>query len=194
MTSQPDSSNLTSWGSSFASFLLGDLSNASTTLPSTTGYRFGHYSLFAQDDFRVTSKLTLSYGLRWDVATAPYEVNGQVSSFSPTVMNPVGVQGALVFGGSGAGRTGNQFVSTWKKGFGPRLGLAYALTPEDHHSGFGRNLLFRCNRHRRVYRGLHILTQLQFARWLSLPSITGEPASFPSNYSLPPQISPEFPE
>ena len=74
---------------------------------------------FAQDDFRLTSKLTLSYGLRWDVGTAPYEVNGQVSSFSPSVINPVGVPGALVFGGSGTGRTGNQFVDTWKKGFGP---------------------------------------------------------------------------
>ena len=101
MTSQPDSSKLSSWGSSFASFLLGELSSANTTLQSTTGYRFRSYSLFAQDDWRVTSKLTLSYGLRWDVAPAPYEVNSQVSSFSPAVMNPVGVPGALVFGGSG---------------------------------------------------------------------------------------------
>jgi hypothetical protein len=42
MTSQPDSPSLTSWGSSFASFLLGDLSSANTTLPNATGYRFGH--------------------------------------------------------------------------------------------------------------------------------------------------------
>ena len=38
MTSQPDSSRLTTWGSSFASFLLGELNSASTTLQSTTGY------------------------------------------------------------------------------------------------------------------------------------------------------------
>ncbi len=163
MTSQPDSPNLTSWGSSFASFLLGDLSNANTTLPNTTGYRFGHYSLFAQDDFRVTSKLTLSYGLRWDVATAPYEVNGQVSSFSPTVLNPVGVPGALVFGGSGTGRTGNQFEKTWKKGFGPRLGLAYALTPKTIIRASGGIYYSDATGHRRVYRGLHILPQFQFA-------------------------------
>ncbi|MCX6631209.1 MAG: TonB-dependent receptor, partial [Candidatus Solibacter sp.] len=127
MTSQPNSSRLSSWGSSFASFLLGELSSANTTLQSTTGYRFRSYSLFAQDEWRLTSKLTLSYGLRWDVAPAPYEVNDQVSSFSPAVRNPVGVPGALVFGGSGTGRTGDQFIRTWKRGFGPRLGAAYEL-------------------------------------------------------------------
>ena len=127
MTSQPDSSRLSTWGSSFASFLLGELNSANTTLQSATGYRFRSYSLFAQDDWRLTSKLTLSYGLRWDVAPAPYEVNNQVSSFSPAAINPVGVPGALVFGGSGTGRTGDQFIKTWTKGFGPRLGFAYAL-------------------------------------------------------------------
>jgi len=130
MTSQPDASQLTSWGSSVASFLLGNVNSANTTLTSTTGYRFNYYGVFAQDDFRLTSKFTLSYGLRWDMAVAPYEVQGQVSSFSAAVMNPVGVYGALVFGGSGAGRTGNQFVDTWKKGFAPRLGLAYSMTPK----------------------------------------------------------------
>jgi carboxypeptidase family protein len=191
MTSQPDSPNLTSWGSSFASFLLGDLSNANTTLPSTTGYRFGHYSLFAQDDFRVTSKLTLSYGLRWDVATAPYEVNGQVSSFSPNVINPVGVPGALLFGGSGAGRTGSQFESTWKKGFGPRLGLAYELTPKTIIRASGG-----------IYYSDATDTGGYTAGFTSSPSFSSPDgytpvynwgtASFPSNYSLPPQISPSF--
>src|SRR5204863_1517072 len=96
-TSQPNSTRLTNWGSSFASFLLGEVNSASTTLQSTTGYRFRSYSLFAQDDWRINGKLTMSYGLRWDVAPAPHEVQEKVSSFSPTVMNPVGVPGALVF-------------------------------------------------------------------------------------------------
>jgi hypothetical protein len=191
MTSQPDSPSLTSWGSSFASFLLGDLSNANTTLPNATGYRFGHYSLFAQDDFRVTSKLTLSYGLRWDVGTAPYEVNGQVSSFSPTVMNPVGVLGALVFGGSGTGRTGNQFEKTWMKGFGPRMGLAYALSPKTIIRASGG-----------IYYSDSPDSGGYTAGFSSSPSFSSPDgytpvynwgtASFPSNYALPPQISPSF--
>lgn len=130
MTSQPNSPMLANWGSSFASFLLGEIGTASTTIPYTIGNRFRSYGLFAQDDWRVTSKLTLSYGLRWDVAPRPYEVQDKVSSFSPDVMNPVGVPGALVFGGSGAGRTGDQFIKTWYGGFGPRLGLAYSVNPK----------------------------------------------------------------
>src|SRR5207248_7109264 len=103
-TSQPDSSRLTSWGSSFASFLLGEVNSAGTTLQSTTGYRSYSYSLYAQDDWRVTAKLTLSYGLRWDNAPPLHEVHDQLSSFSAAAMNPVGIPGALVFGGTGPGR------------------------------------------------------------------------------------------
>jgi hypothetical protein len=187
MTSQPDSSSLTSWGSSFASFLLGDLSSANTTLTSTAGYRFGHYSLFAQDDFRLSSKVTLSYGLRWDVATAPYEINGQVSSFSPSVMNPVGVPGALVFGGT----RGKQFEQTWKKGFGPRLGLAYELTPKTVIRASGG-----------IYYSDATDTGGYTAGFTASPSFSSPDgytpvynwgtASFPSNYSLPPQLTPSF--
>ena len=40
MTSQPNSAKLSTWGSSFASFLFGELNNANTSLQNTTGYRF----------------------------------------------------------------------------------------------------------------------------------------------------------
>ena len=81
MTSQPNSPRLANWGSSFASFLLGDLSSANTALQNTTGYRFKSYALFAQDDWRVTSNLTLSYGLRWDVAPRAIRGAGQDELF-----------------------------------------------------------------------------------------------------------------
>lgn len=191
MTSQPDSPNLTSWGSSFASFLLGDLQNANTTLPYTTGYRFSHISAFAQDDFRLNSKLTLSYGLRWDVAPAPYEVHNETSSFSPTVMNPVGVMGALIFAGTGTGRSGEQFVKTWTKGFGPRAGLAYSLS--------SKTII-------RASTGIYYSDETDSggytAGFTSSPSFSSPDnytpvynwgtASFPQNYSLPPQLTPGF--
>lgn len=132
MTSQPDatSGQYSSWGSSVASFLLGELSGANMNLQYTTGYRFRYVGLFAQDDWRLTSKLTLSYGLRWDVALRPYEVQDKMSSFSPTAPNPVGINGALIFAGTGPGRAGTRFVETWMRGFAPRLGLAYSLNPK----------------------------------------------------------------
>ena len=167
------------------------MSSASTTLQSTTGYRFYSYSLFAQDDWRVTSKLTLSYGLRWDVAPAPHEVHDQVSSFSPAVMNPVGVPGALVFGGTGTGRTGDQFIKTWTKGFGPRLGFAYGLNSKTIIRASGG-----------IYYSDQSVSGGYTAGFTASPSFSGanaftsaynwSTASFPQNYNRPPQLIPEF--
>lgn len=191
MTSQPDSPNLSSWGSSFASFLLGNLQNANTTLPYETGYRFRHYSLFAQDEWRLTNNLTLSYGLRWDVSTRPFEVNNQMSSFSPSVVNPVGIPGALIFAGDGPGRAGTLFVKTWMKGFGPRLGVAYSVTPKT---------IMRASAG--IYYSDATDSGGYTAGFTSSPSFSSPDnytpvynwgtASFPQNYNLPPQLRPDF--
>ena len=191
MTSQPNSTRLSTWGSSFASFLLGELNNANTSLQNTTGYRFRSYALFAQDDWRVTSNLTLSYGLRWDVAPRPYEVQDKMSSFSPAVMNPVGVPGALIFGGTGPGRAGTRFVETWLRGFGPRMGLAYSLNT--------KTIL-------RASAGIYYSDQTDSggytAGFTSAPSFSSPDnfspvynwgtSSFPQNYNRPPQLIPDF--
>ena len=55
-TSQPNNSKYTSWGSSMASFLLGELSSASISEPYARGERFRSYALFAQDEWRATHK------------------------------------------------------------------------------------------------------------------------------------------
>jgi hypothetical protein len=191
MTSQPDAPQLGSWGSSVASFLLGSLNSANTTLQNTTGYRFRYYGLFVQDDFKLTTNLTLSYGLRWDVSVRPTEVHDQVSSFEGNVMNPVGINGALVFGGSGTGRAGTQFVPTWMKGFAPRLGLAYALNSKtiirassglyysDLTDGGGYTAGFTASPAFSSPDGYS-------------PVYNWGTASFPTNYLLPPQLNPAF--
>ena len=125
-TSQPNSgANLGRWGHSFASFLLGAVNSASATIGDMFGTRVKNFAFFAQDDWRVTPSLTLSYGLRWDYTTPGSEAHDRYSSFQPDVANPGagGLLGALAF----ARTYGRPFQETWGKGFGPRLGLAYQM-------------------------------------------------------------------
>lgn len=132
-TSQPNSDRYTAFGSSFASFLLGDVSSAFIREPYARGARYRSGALFAQDEWRATPDLTLSFGLRWEWNAAPSEPNGVASGFDPTLPNPgaSGRLGALVFAGEGEGRTGRKALSdSWYKGFSPRLGVAYQLTPK----------------------------------------------------------------
>jgi hypothetical protein len=119
-------------GSAFASFLLGAVHSASATVGLKTRLRFRQYALFAQDEWRATKNLTVSYGLRWDYSSPMYEVNDYLTSFDPNIPNPGAgnLRGALAYAGTGAGKIGGQFQDAWHKGFGPRLGIAYQLNPK----------------------------------------------------------------
>jgi hypothetical protein len=83
------------------------------------GTRSWENGFFAQDDFRVTNRLTLNLGIRWDILTWPTEVENRQANFDL-------VTGALIVAGSnGAPRT---LIPNDYHDFGPRLGFAYQLT------------------------------------------------------------------
>ncbi|MDR3698482.1 MAG: carboxypeptidase regulatory-like domain-containing protein [Candidatus Sulfopaludibacter sp.] len=131
-TSQPDSSNFNQWGSSLASFLLGSVNNTNTTTISDLGWRINYQAFFLQDEWRANSRLTISYGVRWERYPGIYEEHDRATSFDPNTANPAagGIPGALIFAGSGPGRDGRRaFANTWQ-GFAPRLGIAYELNPK----------------------------------------------------------------
>ena len=87
-TSQPSSPQAASQGNAFASFLLGDVFSTSALIPDPTRMRYLRYALFAQDEWRPTSKITLSYGLRWDHQPPFYEADDKMSSAILTLPNP----------------------------------------------------------------------------------------------------------
>jgi hypothetical protein len=125
---------LTSTGHEFASMLLGAVDNADNVVPpvlfDTTMYY--DYSGYIQDNWRVTSKLTLNLGMRYEVPIGWHVPNGY-SHVDINVPNPGagGRAGALVFSGSGPGRTGvTRFYPTDFGNLGPRLGFAYQLLPK----------------------------------------------------------------
>ena len=83
------------------------------------GTRTWENGFFAQDDFRLTSRLTLNLGIRWDILTWPVEVENRQANFDVTT-------GALIVAGSnGSLRTA---IPNDYHDFGPRLGFAYQLT------------------------------------------------------------------
>ncbi|MFN7936216.1 MAG: carboxypeptidase regulatory-like domain-containing protein [Bryobacteraceae bacterium] len=113
-------------GSSFATFMLGAVSDASITRYAGESQAAKSYSLFVQDDWKATRRLTLNLGLRWDYQQPPFERNGGTSTFDPSQTNPqTNLPGKMAYA-----RTdyGNTFLEPQYKNFGPRFGFAYDLT------------------------------------------------------------------
>lgn len=128
-------------GNAFASFLLGDVDTASMNSPISAAYRSSDYSFYAQDDFKINSRLTVNYGLRYDLHRPLTEKYDRISSFVPDLPNPGagGRPGALGFLGSGSGRVGrHSWLDTDFRDLGPRIGAAYRLTNKTVlRGGFG---------------------------------------------------------
>ncbi len=127
-------SDTTYWGldgNSFAAFMVG-LSATANALSQLHSPRWiTHYSaLFAQDDWKVNTSLSLNLGLRWSVDTPRHEADGDTSIMSPLVANAAanGIPGALVFAGHGAGRNGDvgeTWANVYYKDIEPRVGFAW---------------------------------------------------------------------
>ena len=119
-------------GFGFASFLLGDVASGliNRLEPISTQSRYA--AGFVQDDWRVSGKLTLNLGLRWEMSSGDLEKYNRLAYFNPFAVNPLGAKvgipnlpGELVWIGQG---NGAQQATT--NNFGPRAGFAYQITPK----------------------------------------------------------------
>ena len=128
-------------GSPIASFLLEQVDSSATTFYTSTKIdaRTKSYSLFVGDTWRITPKLTITPGLRWEVDPPTLDARDRFSYFDPTLPNPGadGLPGAIAF--AGVQRSGKRFPEDiWYGGLAPRFGLAYALSPTTViRSGYG---------------------------------------------------------
>jgi hypothetical protein len=197
ITSQPNSPSYAAWGNSFASFLLGEVSSVSAYIPIATDHLVLRFGSFAQDEWRMTPALTISYGLRWDVNLPTSEANNTMSSFQPNLANPGagGLLGALGFAGKGSGRVGDNFQNTWGKGFGPRIGIAYQVSPKTivrASSGiYYGSTQMSGNAPTPLAAGFNITPSFSSADGYT-PLYNVRSGTFPQSFARPPAIDPSF--
>ncbi len=107
-------------GNAFASFLVGApyqilRDEFPPGLVGLISYRVG---FFAQDDIKLTQKLTLNIGARYDIMPYPREMHNRLSNFDPAT-------GTMLIAGQ---NTSQRLVNTDYKDLAPRVGLAYSPT------------------------------------------------------------------
>ena len=129
-------------GDSFASFLLGTPAEASVNFRVRPWFRSWYIAPWFQDDWKVTKKLTVNFGFRWDFNLPPYEKHDRMNiGFDPKAANPIAkmipdarlaqypnyrnLTGAILFAGKG-----NRRGATLTDGNNaqPRVGAAYQIT------------------------------------------------------------------
>jgi hypothetical protein len=133
-------------GESFATFLLGIPDSGSINNLHNVDYRRRIYSFYGLDDFRVTPKLTLNLGLRYELFTTIKEANDQQATFDfarQALIVPRGQNATLTpflaSNGLNVLRNGSRgLISPDTNNFAPRIGLAYQLTQKlVLRSGYG---------------------------------------------------------
>ncbi|HKW98229.1 MAG TPA: TonB-dependent receptor [Bryobacteraceae bacterium] len=122
-------------GLGLASFLLGapDHFRRFSQISTTQEDRQNRMFYFAQDTWRLTPKLTLGYGLRWDTWFPDYSLNSGQGGRYDITDNLVRIPGI-----GGISKSGNS-QTQWMN-FSPRISLAYALNPKTVvRTGYGRS-------------------------------------------------------
>lgn len=94
--------------------------------------RTQEHGAFVQDDFRVSNRMTINAGVRYEIFTAPTEEQNRLVNFDPTDLR-------LIYAGeNGASDTVN--LKTQKKNVAPRLGVTYLVTEDGRtilRTGYG---------------------------------------------------------
>jgi hypothetical protein len=131
-------------GNAFASLLLGYPASGSVPINATYAYQHLYYGAFFQDDWRLSRKLTLNLGVRWDYESPTSERFNQLNAgFDKTTASPVQAPGLQLKGGLLFVNQDNRLpFKRDLNNFGPRVGFAYQLTEKTVlRGGYGMSYL-----------------------------------------------------
>ena len=112
-------------GAAIADFLIGHPNAMGQDSPDDANANYWNYGIFGQDDWRITPKLTLNLGVRYDVQTAPTDTQRRYAIFKPGVqstVSPSAILGQLFPGDPGVPQSG---VGTNYNHVSPRVGFAF---------------------------------------------------------------------
>jgi len=140
-----DSSSESTSGDGFATFLLGTPSSGSAVYNAAPYFRSWYLAPWVQDDWKVNKRLTLNFGLRWDLNLPPDEKHNRMNTgFDPALANPIqgmipaaqvqkypnlaSITGGITFAGVNGSRT--RATLSDLNNIQPRFGLAYQINPK----------------------------------------------------------------
>jgi hypothetical protein len=143
-------------GLSIASLLLGYPNNGSVNWTDFPFWSQRYFAPWFQDDWKITKKLTLNLGVRWDFTTPEVERHNKMNGvFDESVLNPVSssiaagsaalgsntnLQGGLTFAGVNGQSRGAYIMN--KLEVQPRIGFAYAISDKmSLRGGIGENYM-----------------------------------------------------
>ena len=125
-------------GTPYADFLLGLPTKISNSFPNPANHMFGTWwSAYAQDQFKLTRQLTLTYGIRWEAQGPYYDNRGLIANFNPKTgawvipdeavkyISPAFSSNIPVETASQAGYPARTLLQSHHAYFYPRVGVAY---------------------------------------------------------------------
>jgi hypothetical protein len=122
-------------GVPYADFLLGDVYSWSTGTYDPTSARSWNSAVFANDDFKLSSHVTLNLGLRWQMQSGWWVLGGLFGEYDPILPNTAagaGDLGAILYGGQSDAAYGGSInnLTTIQNAdnheFAPRIGIAWS--------------------------------------------------------------------